>query len=442
MNTEQDIRRLLDDAVSSVEPSPAALGAIRSGVMTHRRRRRVVMAGVAVTTAAAVVATVLALTSTPPRKQSLRVLSPPSTTPVSLPDGWSQIPKAPNKVSMVALWTGHEVVVGSECCATYSTQDLHGYSPLTRRWQAFPPTPLSKRIAPAAAWTGHEILVFGGRALGAYPAPVLTDGAALDPASGTWRPMAPAPYGISNLGGTVTVWTGHEVLVWDQGTSPGEHLLAYDPGADKWRQLPPSGLSPRSQPIVAWVGSRLMVWGGQPQSLVPNAGLDSTALADGALLDPMTGTWTRMATPATRPPLVFSATAWTGSEVIFSGGYDGTSASPYRAAAFDPASNTWRTLTPPPAVPEDMTIGVWTGRELFVTGGYRGQSTDVPPSELYDPKTDTWRTLTPPPLVSNEPGRLDDGRHVAFATWTGSQVLLLDYLQEQPPEGFTWTPSG
>ena len=54
-------------------------------------------------------------------------------------------------------------------------------------------------------------------------------------------------------------WTGTEVLVWSsadsEGSTPGfEQFLAYDPSADRWRTLPPSGLSPRGDAVVVWAG--------------------------------------------------------------------------------------------------------------------------------------------------------------------------------------------
>jgi hypothetical protein len=86
--------------------------------------------------------------------------------------------------------------------------------------------PLSPRDAPATAWTGEELVVVGGTVEGT-PA---RDGAAYDPATDTWRPIADAPAPVDAR--QVAVWTGEEMVV-----TATTGAFAYDPAADAWRTL-------------------------------------------------------------------------------------------------------------------------------------------------------------------------------------------------------------
>lgn len=54
----------------------------------------------------------------------------------------------------------------------------HGeaYNPATNTWSALPPAPLDGRSGPVSVWTGHQMIVWGGEFRTSY-----TDGAAFTP---------------------------------------------------------------------------------------------------------------------------------------------------------------------------------------------------------------------------------------------------------------------
>jgi hypothetical protein len=112
----------------------------------------------------------------------------------------------------------------------------------------------------ASAWTGRELLVWGSADRSNLDT---RDGAAYDPGDDSWRPLAPAPFALNQA---TSAWTGRELLVVgsrldgnNHARAPGAVGLGYDPARDRWRELPPTGLSPQAS-AVAWTGRELLAW--------------------------------------------------------------------------------------------------------------------------------------------------------------------------------------
>lgn len=107
LSSEDDIRRLLAEAVDGLEPSEGALDAIRAGYAARRRvtrRRRWVAGGASVTAIAAGIAIALALVSTSqPKRQTLRVAAP-AVDPAKALDAYAAgVPNVIVKSSPVAF---------------------------------------------------------------------------------------------------------------------------------------------------------------------------------------------------------------------------------------------------------------------------------------------------------------------------------------------------
>lgn len=120
-------------------------------------------------------------------------------------------------------------------------------------WERVPDMPLSPRSGSFTTWTGTAALVIGGSSQTVVGGPFrpadLKDGAAFDPATSTWREIAPAPVALgSNDPSTLT---GDTLVIADY-----RGWLAYDIGDDTWRRLtdPPTDIP---QPTVAAVGHLL-----------------------------------------------------------------------------------------------------------------------------------------------------------------------------------------
>ena len=124
--------------------------------------------------------------------------------------------------------------------------------------------------------------------------------------------------------------------------------------------------------------------------------------------------WRTMATyvpPAGTNPRFEHWTAdgvWTGSEAFFVGiiGYNQQQGCPTpfcwrnEAAAYDPATNTWRTLASPYTTDDRQGLfSQWTGSEWILFGGYYKSATDAGmDGRRYDPATDTWTDIPKVPL--------------------------------------------
>ena len=125
------------------------------------------------------------------------------------------------------------------------------------------------------------------------------------------------------------------------------------------------------------------------------------------------GRWERLPDPPI--PVANNGVVWTGKEAIVFG--DGARAD--MAAAYDPATRTWRRLPDLPDAVVGVGIrGVWTGREVVA---FPIQE-KVTRAAAYDPATDAWRVL---------PGTYPTVWLGTTLAWTGDRVLLADIGPEE-----------
>lgn len=184
-----------------------------------------------------------------------------------------------------------------------------------------------------------------------------------------------------------------------------------EPAGGSWRPIPEAPIIGRSQHGAAWTGTELIVWGGWATRGAA-ANFEFFAAADGAAYDPATDAWrTIAASPLagrSRPIM-----AWTGDELLVVGGFDGQFQGLADAAAYDPLTDQWREL---PRVPDAAVGGyawAWTGSELVVIAA------DGSAAAAYDPASDAWHELPTPPLP--------DDLYNMSATWTGTDVVAIAY---------------
>jgi N-acetylneuraminic acid mutarotase len=304
------------------------------------------------------------------------------------------------------LTTGIKDLAGNALAADYAWTFRTGAE--AGAWQrtttASSPYPRSGHFA---VWTGAEMIVAGGFAY--LPDwnrfEYTSTGARYDPASDTWRAIAPnAP---ARMNGTA-VWTGAEMLVWG-GTDYGGGVAAgaaYNPAIDAWRALPTAGApASAAQHTAVWTGSEMIVWGGVDAAGRP--------LASGARYDPATNTWRPMTSIGAPTARARHTAVWTGAEMIVWGGSDGTS-DLATGARYDPVADAWTPIAAANA--PSARVGhtaVWTGAQMIVWGSRFGTTNS---GGRYSPATDTWQptsTLCAP-----------SGREGHVAVWTGTKMLV------------------
>jgi N-acetylneuraminic acid mutarotase len=344
--------------------------------------------------------------------------------PLTAPEGWTEMSSSPlsPRSKPITAWTGTEMLVwrgegafSDTCigtggalpvCGEPSRNDGALHNPATNRWRAIPAGPMpdakgSDVYGPSVrgVWTGRDFVVWGTEA-GA--------GAAYDPQADHWRRIAASPL-APRVGFSMT-WTGREAIVFGGLTGhPGDPQsavelgdgAAYDPVTDRWRALPPAPTT-RSGHSALWVNGELVVVGGGHQSSGPVPQVEA--------YDPTTNRWRSLAAA----PIGSSDAVWTGTRVVAIAGRNTV----IEAAAYDPTADRWQVL---PALPLPGLVGpalAWTGREVVVLGaafvGGNAGANAIPPGGAYDPSTNTWRTL-PSNGLSPRSGQA--------VVWTGRELL-------------------
>jgi hypothetical protein len=277
--------------------------------------------------------------------------------------------------SIAAVWTGKQMIVWRGL-----DQKAAAYTYATDTWQELDAGPLSQRRSFAVTWTGREMIVYGGNEVGG-PTPeeperstlAVDDGAAYDPVTGTWRRIAPSGVPRSL---PFVAWDGKELLAVggsDGGRGGKASALAYDPAADRWRELAaPPFHTPTS---MVWTG-RLLVAVSRPSGQVDTRGPVHT-------YDPVADRWAEVTDPPAVPKTKYSrgdptlaawyqpTLVWDGQEVlVFGSMMEGHEEHNQLAGfAWSPTTKRWRTLPASGLSSRSGPSAVWTGSELLLWGG-------------------------------------------------------------------------
>ncbi len=174
---------------------------------------------------------------------------------------WSSIPAAPaGRSATRAVWTGSEAIFWGGWDANRTYSDGFAFDPATRSWRTIASAPIDPAQGTVVVWTGTEMIVWGGGKPGEKSN---TAGAAYDPSTDRWRRIADAPMGLNLASG---VWTGAKMIVLGSLLDSRNHAAtrtavgtAYDPASDTWRDIAPSDLSPQAIAAV-WLDDRLIAY--------------------------------------------------------------------------------------------------------------------------------------------------------------------------------------
>ncbi len=185
------------------------------------------------------------------------------------------------------------------------------------------PAPLVPRSGAESAWTGSRLVITGGYHEGDDDD--RTDGAAFDPVSGAWSPIAARPT-PGSVRGRQRLRGALDGKVRAVPTSPGWPTT---PPPTAGRPSPPPR-SPKARPPA-----------NRPSGPAPPA---QSGASPGRTLG-------RRDAPPT-----------------------GTAAAVYAGAMYDPAANRWQTFVAGPLSGRVRHTAVWTGQEMLVWGGSNGDA--------------------------------------------------------------------
>lgn len=310
---------------------------------------------------------------------------------------WTLLPTSaasPGRSHHTTVWTGDRMIVWGGFLESGATQtgalyvpDVPNSSPPIGGWLATTVTAApAARTGHSAVWTGSEMLIWGGNGSGgalssggAYTPPT---GALVPGVEGSWTSLATSGAPAARRGHTA-VWTGSKMVVWG-GLDTNFQTLGsgaiYDPANNTWTALPSSGApSARTGHTAIWTGSKMLIFGG---ANAETPGSASNLLSDGAAYDPAAGTWSAISAIGAPSARFAHGAVWTGSEMMILGGETLGGQVENTAAAYNVASDTWRSL----ATSSTSSSGqsqVWSGSEILVFGDNGLQTLDSAPAVYF-----------------------------------------------------------
>lgn len=224
-------------------------------------------------------------------------------------DQWSEfpVPPGPQRPTSLMLTTAGDVVVAFADSQERGVTPDSLFDPSTGEWSVLPPDPLIPSFDRSIVWTGTELVLVGmevlppGEASYRYRAAVLDVagktwrrlpdtgivgsnpvwfwsagrvvnptigqvgdngsvegtgqpfGGILDPSTGDWSELPPAPKHPVPYGGPTV--GGGRYVVTEQGA-------ILDLASGSWEALPGPPVAADEQAVAVWAGDRLIVWGG------------------------------------------------------------------------------------------------------------------------------------------------------------------------------------
>lgn len=182
-----------------------------------------------------------------------------------------------------------------------------------------------------------------------------------------------------------------------------------------WRTiaLPPTAFVGRDSHTLVWTGTEMIAFGGERWTAAPAL----EYRADGAAYNLATDTWRTLPDYPLGRRSGHSA-VWTGTRMIVWGGSDG-SALTNTGAAYDPGAGTWTTIKASPLSARRFHAAAWSAAtgQMLIWGG-EGTSSAFADGAAYSPATDTWTALPAAPITGRSP-RLGCMIGSSFAVWGG-----------------------
>lgn len=289
---------------------------------------------------------------------------PPTETPTTLPGTWTSravVPHSRSEMQATAL-DGRIYVVGGLEGMSQALTRVDVYDPGSDTWSSAPPLPEGRHHYGMAA-AGGKLYVIGGYPPGEFPWSPSRDVFEFDPATQQWTSRSPLPTGRAALT-VVTVDGKLYALGGEQGgIEAGTLNQVYDPATDQWMRLAPMP-SPREHLAAAVIGSTIYVVGGRVTEDHHNYWRTTTNSNALEAYDPATNTWRSLAPmPTARGGL--GASVLGGKLYVFGGEHPLVFA---ETEEYDPQTNTWRRMKDMPAPRHGLGTAT-VGDAIYVIGG-------------------------------------------------------------------------
>ena len=259
--------------------------------------------------------------------------------------------------------------------------------------------------------TTGEVILFGGKGTRSH---YFNDIWAYTPATNTWARLQPAGILPPGRFGHSMIYdpAARKLLVFGGvlGTTgqPANDLWAYSFQANAWTRLHPPGAAPAARVYPSMVYDPVT-----RQAILFGGWTGTNAFADTWTYDPATSTWRKLRTTGSPQPrwgasMVLDSA--TGKLILFGGlfgSYDGSNRL-NDTWQYDPATNTWKNLSPagplPPARGYASMVYDSAAGKVLLSAGFAGSQGLLADTWEYDPSANAWHRL--PPGATN-PSRRD-----------------------------------
>jgi N-acetylneuraminic acid mutarotase len=313
---------------------------------------------------------------------STTTATPPSIAPS--PNSWTQldpsgdVPIGRSGGAMVFDPTSDRIIMfGGAYAGVASLNETWAYSPSTNRWTELSPTgslpPPRSRLSMVWDSSTQRMIMFGGQD---DTGSLLNDTWAYDPATNSWTDLRPANPPSARWGHAMVYDSlARRVIMVGGGDATGDLMdtWAYDPKANTWSELTPKGTAP-----TTWV-AHSMVYDPSSNRVIAFGGGGGGVTERNATwaYDPNANTWTELSPSGTLPyPRAFSAMVYdptTKRVLMFGGLFQGGSNFLNDTWAYDPSADAWTLLAPAGAPPSarwepSMVYDPTTGQVIMFGG--------------------------------------------------------------------------
>lgn len=221
--------------------------------------------------------------------------------------------------------------------------------------------------------------------------------------SGTWSALPDMPVEQSEWHGAAVAaklygFGGEKQRDPFDNNKASNEVRIYDPAAKTWGLAESRMPEARNHPTVISLGGKAYLLGGYPQACCSSYPWPF-GTTNNWEYDPATDTWKTLK-PIPREFGAGGGVAYGGKIYLMGGTTTGQFNSVGRLHVYDPAADTWTEKTPM-KFPREHCRAVVIEDKIYVVGGHtkpvdapNSQRTNRAEVEAYDPATDTWTTVT------------------------------------------------